>query len=338
MGKTSEISIIINNTKRCSKCLKYKDLNEFYSSQKDKTGYQSQCKDCKNPNRLNSRSRFVAENNKLKTTNQKRCTQCELIKSLKEFNNTHNNNCKLCVHNNYIKKKYNDLISPLRRKLEPSFKIDLPKMIANQNNRCAICDLYFKNSKATHIDHCHQTMKVRGILCKYCNHAIGFFKDNINTIYNAIKYLEKIPLVFETSKTSLTNARRYAKINQKLRISNYKICNLCEISKLFSEYTKVTNGDYSSKCKPCNALNHKKLRYGLDNINFNLLLEIQNNLCAICEVSFKNTKIEVDHCHQTKVVRGLLCHSCNSGLGQVNDNINILQSAIHYSRWFRVIS
>ena len=46
------------------------------------------------------------------------------------------------------------------------------------------------NNKSLHIDHCHDSGKVRGLLCHGCNTAIGLFKENIDTMLKAIKYLK----------------------------------------------------------------------------------------------------------------------------------------------------
>ena len=40
------------------------------------------------------------------------------------------------------------------------------------------------------MDHCHKTKKIRGLLCHTCNSGLGMFKDNIEYLKNAIKYLE----------------------------------------------------------------------------------------------------------------------------------------------------
>ena len=65
------------------------------------------------------------------------------------------------------------------------------QLLVLQNNCCSICKNSFSSSKATHIDHCHTTKKVRGILCSNCNTMLGLSKDNQEILKNAIKYLEK---------------------------------------------------------------------------------------------------------------------------------------------------
>jgi hypothetical protein len=64
------------------------------------------------------------------------------------------------------------------------------QMILDQNSKCKICSNDFKNSKDTHIDHCHNTNKVRGLLCNNCNLALGQFNDNTDNMDNAIRYLQ----------------------------------------------------------------------------------------------------------------------------------------------------
>lgn len=41
-------------------------------------------------------------------------------------------------------------------------------------------------------------------------------------------------------------------------------------------------------------------------------------------------RLVVDHCHETKVVRGLLCVACNSAIGQMRDSVDVLAAAIRY--------
>lgn len=41
------------------------------------------------------------------------------------------------------------------------------------------------------VDHCHDTGKIRGLLCHNCNRALGLLKDSVHTLESAIDYLEK---------------------------------------------------------------------------------------------------------------------------------------------------
>lgn len=57
----------------------------------------------------------------------------------------------------------------------------------------------------------------------------------------------------------------------------------------------------------------------------------QKGLCAICERRLQTGRHTcVDHCHKTGKVRGLLCHKCNKGIGFLDDNPDILISALEY--------
>lgn len=57
----------------------------------------------------------------------------------------------------------------------------------------------------------------------------------------------------------------------------------------------------------------------------------QENRCAICKRIFEATPF-IDHDHETKVVRELLCRFCNTGLGMFGDNLEILSQAVEYLR------
>ena len=72
-------------------------------------------------------------------------------------------------------------------------------------------------------------------------------------------------------------------------------------------------------------------RYGITKQAFEILLEKQQNSCAICRTEFtQDNKPQIDHCHIKKHVRGLLCFNCNAGIGQFKDNPRILYGAILY--------
>lgn len=65
-------------------------------------------------------------------------------------------------------------------------------MLIKCNYRCQICEASHSEEKPLHIDHCHKTGKVRGLLCNKCNHGLGFFKDQELLLTNAIKYLKYV--------------------------------------------------------------------------------------------------------------------------------------------------
>lgn len=56
-----------------------------------------------------------------------------------------------------------------------------------QNGRCAICQIHQSEfTRAFHVDHCHKSNKIRGLLCVNCNTALGHFKEKIEIIELAI--------------------------------------------------------------------------------------------------------------------------------------------------------
>ena len=79
---------------------------------------------------------------------------------------------------------------------------------------------------------------------------------------------------------------------------------------------------------------HLKYAYAMTPEEFNELYEVQKGCCACCGNLFgprKNkTTINVDHDPVTNKVRGLLCHSCNRGLGCFKENIENLRLAVKY--------
>lgn len=76
-----------------------------------------------------------------------------------------------------------------RTKIKISFE-EYERMFIKQNNRCAICGGIEARNKILSLDHCHRTNKVRGLLCSSCNNGIGFFRDNVELLSKAIKYLK----------------------------------------------------------------------------------------------------------------------------------------------------
>jgi hypothetical protein len=80
------------------------------------------------------------------------------------------------------------------KKLQKAYGIgyaEYLKMLEAQNNSCAICGTTDTgNRKAFHVDHCHTTGKVRGLLCSNCNTGIGNLRDDVALLHRAIDYLK----------------------------------------------------------------------------------------------------------------------------------------------------
>lgn len=141
------------STQICSTCKQKLPTSEFYKSIERKQGIKAQCKQCYDKNRKD----------RYKTDEPYR---------------------KKLIQNSLDSKRKNQLgVSREQYKL----------LLESQNYCCAICQLLLdKSSKRAsgHLDHCHTTGKVRGILCLHCNTGLGMFRDDTDTLLSAIQYLK----------------------------------------------------------------------------------------------------------------------------------------------------
>lgn len=79
-----------------------------------------------------------------------------------------------------------------------------------------------------------------------------------------------------------------------------------------------------------NRSSRLKHRYGITLDEYEELAAYQEHVCAICDKPCNTGQpLSVDHCHETKAIRGLLCRKCNVALGSLN-TIELLQRAIDY--------
>lgn len=83
------------------------------------------------------------------------------------------------AHKEYdLKKKYGLILQ------------DYDHMLEAQQGKCAICKGPPTTFGRLVVDHCHNTKKVRALLCSHCNRALGGFRDNLETVLSAAQYLE----------------------------------------------------------------------------------------------------------------------------------------------------
>jgi len=77
-----------------------------------------------------------------------------------------------------------------------------------------------------------------------------------------------------------------------------------------------------------------KIKYGITLEEYEQMLKNQNQCCKICKSKKPGRKgvkrFAVDHCHKTNKVRGLLCMSCNTAIGLLNENPVLFDAAKQY--------
>lgn len=96
---------------------------------------------------------------------------------------------------------------------------------------------------------------------------------------------------------------------------------------------------YKTKTKEQHLKYMLKRNYNITIEFYNELNEKQGGVCAICKTACVymdkdgnqfTRRLAVDHCHETGNIRGLLCSSCNGGLGLFKDDIKLLKNTIKY--------
>lgn len=113
-----------------------------------------------------------------------------------------------------------------------------------------------------------------------------------------------------------------------------KACNVCgEVSRNFHKAARTKDG-YAGICKPCHKEKNRNTDYirkfGITLDEYNEMFANQEGKCGICGKHSLEQHLSVDHSHETKEVRGLLCQPCNLGLGKLGDNIEGIERALNY--------
>lgn len=141
--------------KRCSKCEQDKSLDEFWKHSRGRDGRQAECISC-----MQERRRVW----KKKNPNYSR-----------EW---------------YQRNRETEAAKQQARKygLDPQAVND---MFLSQGGQCAACFDALGDGHWRHIDHCHATGRVRGILCRHCNTALGFFNEDPAKLHALANYVER---------------------------------------------------------------------------------------------------------------------------------------------------
>lgn len=104
--------------------------------------------------------------------------------------------------------------------------------------------------------------------------------------------------------------------------------------------TRVKRLKESGEWERKNTSRLLKHEYGITLAEYETLFTKQNGVCAICQQPEKAfdkkqnrlRRLAVDHCHTTSKIRGLLCFDCNTGIGKLGDNPQLIERAAEYVR------
>jgi hypothetical protein len=148
-------------TKKCCTCKEIKNTSEFYNTKTNKDGLSRRCKLCANA----SVGKWQKEHREERNAWARKHNAKNRVKV--RVNHRRNRRCR---DYNLTEDQY-------------------VNMLATQDNCCAICRTPFlseteitegvrsETKTKPHIDHCHTTGRVRGVLCYRCNHTLGRVKD-----------------------------------------------------------------------------------------------------------------------------------------------------------------
>lgn len=75
-----------------------------------------------------------------------------------------------------------------------------------------------------------------------------------------------------------------------------------------------------------------KKHHSLSMEEYRILEDLQDGKCGICGSDGGRNRLVVDHDHETGAIRGLLCTSCNRGIGIFEDDPELLERAVQYLR------
>jgi len=181
----------------CSKCGIEKDISEFNKSGWVDKRPRTFCKECEH----NEHKAYVEKIKKQPkiTPETKHCNTCKTTKPSSEFGRANGkrdglkSKCKVCerqyqkllYHSN--PEKYRIISKEYQFQTRYGLEPELAKKLAKDNTgTCEICGTMGKLA----VDHCHEKVKFRGLICRNCNLMLGYAKDKIETLFAGAKYLK----------------------------------------------------------------------------------------------------------------------------------------------------
>ena len=185
-------------TQICTKCNIEQSITEFRKDQHNSTGHHVHCRTCFNLFQKEYRAKNRDVVNSYATNYYKE--NAERIKAMRKLRGQgkptteFHSKTKIFDETSYYNR------SGWKKRRENSWRqrgmvgmtYDLyEQMLIDQNNKCVICNLEHTDIKKLHVDHCHNTGKVRGLLCSNCNNGMGKLGDSIERLELVINYLKQ---------------------------------------------------------------------------------------------------------------------------------------------------
>jgi hypothetical protein len=138
----------------------------------------------------------------------------------------------------------------------------------------------------------------------------------------------------ECESKSSRERRKKNSIRETIIVPEFKRCSFCKIEKPTKKFDRCNrnNDGLQDYCKYCRTVKRRESRYGVTEEWFQATLRAQGYACAICGFipGPDDRELDVDHDHLTGKNRGLLCGTCNRGLGYFRDDSRIIGLAKQY--------
>jgi hypothetical protein len=291
--KRLHIQSVVNPTKTA--------CGKIWSSESDQTISNIACKRCLK--RIQQDVIFESIGDPLSLLT-KTCTHCGSIRPIAEFNLSPGTGDGLDIYCKPCARK--DGRDGYHRHME---KIRAIAIVVPDKKVCEHC-----KSEKPESEFFRNSYRLDGLsqLCKECLRKISLSRIVHKDFMTCSRCNQVLP------------ANKFAK-SEWHKHGRRSVCNECR---------RVTR---RSGNEPINARRHKLISvYGIDEAEYERLFSEQNGVCAIChepETAHSNgiiKKLSVDHCHESKEVRGLLCSRCNSAIGLLNDDPELLRRAAEY--------
>ena len=162
------------DAKRCSKCGEVKPLNEYYKEKGCRDGHRPDCKAC-----FSARARAWYRDNREHVIARVKQWRSENPDRARATQRAVNGRRKPAARDHHLQKNFGIGLA------------DYERMLHEQGGGCAICRRPPRPGSSLHVDHDHETGKVRGLLCFRCNGGLGQFAENGDRLADAMSYLAR---------------------------------------------------------------------------------------------------------------------------------------------------